>query len=64
MSPIHAFPIEDMYSPKFSDSFQHIDSFQHTARKDYPVEVSAPPPKSKPTRGRQKRAAQNEDAPR
>nr|GEU38184.1 hypothetical protein [Tanacetum cinerariifolium] len=30
---------------------------------DSPVEVSAPPPKSEPTRGRRKRMAQNEDAP-
>ncbi|GJZ12688.1 hypothetical protein Tco_0547918 [Tanacetum coccineum] len=64
MSLIHAFPIEDMYSPKFSDSFQHNGSFQHTAREDYLVEFVAPPLKAKPTRGRQKRASQKEDAPR
>ncbi|GJV06649.1 hypothetical protein Tco_1344305 [Tanacetum coccineum] len=58
MSDIHSFPTEDMYSPKYSDSFQH------TARKDSPVEVAAPPPKSKSSRGRQKRTDQNEDAPR
>ncbi|GJT52601.1 hypothetical protein Tco_0978758 [Tanacetum coccineum] len=39
------------------------DSFQHTTREDSLVEIAAPPPKSKPTRGRQKRTAQNEDAP-
>ncbi|GJV63533.1 RNA-directed DNA polymerase, eukaryota, reverse transcriptase zinc-binding domain protein [Tanacetum coccineum] len=57
MSPIHAFPIEDVYSPEFSDSFQHTGSFQETAREDSPVEVATPPPnsKSKLTRGRQKR---------
>ncbi|GKD43798.1 hypothetical protein Tco_1268443 [Tanacetum coccineum] len=67
MSLIHAFPIEDMYSAKFSDSFQqNTDSFQETAREDSPIEVATPPPKSKskPTRGRQKRMVQNEDAPR
>ncbi|GJU45140.1 hypothetical protein Tco_1202406 [Tanacetum coccineum] len=66
MSPIHTFPIEDMYTPEFLDFFQqNIGSFQETARKDSPVEVSAPPPnsKSKPTRGRQKRTVQNENAP-
>ncbi|GJV28486.1 uncharacterized mitochondrial protein-like protein [Tanacetum coccineum] len=63
MSPIHTFPIEDMYTPRFSDSFQLIDSFQETAHEDSPVEVAAPQPKSKPTRGRQKRMVQNEDAP-
>ncbi|GKE24455.1 hypothetical protein Tco_1435967 [Tanacetum coccineum] len=66
MSPIHTFPIEDMYTLEFSDSFQHTYSFQETAREDSPVEVAAPPPKakSKPTRGRQKRTIENEDAPR
>ncbi|GJX83656.1 hypothetical protein Tco_0333137 [Tanacetum coccineum] len=57
MSPIHSFPTEDMYSPQYSNFFQH------TARKDSPDKVAASPPKSKPTRGRQKRTAQNEDAP-
>ncbi|GKB45866.1 hypothetical protein Tco_0896619 [Tanacetum coccineum] len=64
MSLIHAFPTEDMYSPEFSNSFQHIGSFQRIAREDSPVEVAAPPPKSKPTRGRQKRTIPNKDAPR
>ncbi|GJY17370.1 integrase, catalytic region, zinc finger, CCHC-type containing protein [Tanacetum coccineum] len=45
-SPIHAFPTKDMYSPEYSDSFQH------TAHEDSPVKVVAPPPKSKLTRGR------------
>ncbi|GJY04651.1 glutathione S-transferase T3-like protein [Tanacetum coccineum] len=66
ISHIHAFSIEDMYSPEFSDSFQHTGSFQETAREDSPVEVVAPPSnsKSKLTRGHQKRTVQNEDAPR
>nr|GEU54831.1 hypothetical protein [Tanacetum cinerariifolium] len=38
--------------------------FQYTTREDSLVEVAAPPPKSKPTRGRPKRTDQNEDAPR
>ncbi|GKE14785.1 hypothetical protein Tco_1422362, partial [Tanacetum coccineum] len=32
MSHIHAFLIEDMYSPEFLDHFQHTGSFPHTAR--------------------------------
>ncbi|GJY46293.1 zinc finger BED domain-containing protein RICESLEEPER 2-like protein [Tanacetum coccineum] len=66
MSPTRAFPTGDMSSPGYSDTFQQTDSFQHTARDDSPVEVAAPPPKwkSKPTRGRQKRTSQNEDAHR
>ncbi|GKC04222.1 hypothetical protein Tco_0995832 [Tanacetum coccineum] len=65
MSLIHAFSIEDMYSHEFSNSFQHTSFFQEIARKDSPVKVAAPPPKSKskPTRGHQKRTIQNEDAP-
>ncbi|GKD71859.1 ALP1-like protein [Tanacetum coccineum] len=60
MSPIHTFPVEDIYTPKF------LDSFQRTIREDSPVEVAAPPlnMKSKPTRGRQNRMIQSEDAPR
>ncbi|GJR86513.1 hypothetical protein Tco_0210524 [Tanacetum coccineum] len=67
MSPIHAFPIEDMYTPEFSDSFQqNTGSFHETAREDSPVEVATSPPKtkSKPTRGHQKRTIQSDDAPR
>ncbi|GJR78085.1 hypothetical protein Tco_0148870 [Tanacetum coccineum] len=36
MSPIHAFSIEDVYTPEFSDSFQQ-GSFQETAREDSPI---------------------------
>ncbi|GKA39394.1 hypothetical protein Tco_0731945 [Tanacetum coccineum] len=64
MSPIHAFLTEDMYSPQNSDSFNTQASFQHITREDSLVKVAAPLPKSKPTRGRQKRTAQNEVAPR
>ncbi|GJR25555.1 hypothetical protein Tco_1101787 [Tanacetum coccineum] len=65
MSLIHAFSIEDMYSHEFSNSFQHTSFFQKIARKDSPVEVAVLPPKSKskPTRRRQKRTIQNENAP-
>nr|GEV86302.1 hypothetical protein [Tanacetum cinerariifolium] len=64
MSPTHSFPTEDMYSLQYSNSFQHTVSFQLTAREDSSVEVAALPPKSKPTRGRKKKTAQNEDASR
>ncbi|GJU23872.1 hypothetical protein Tco_1157214 [Tanacetum coccineum] len=57
MSLVHSFPTEDMYEP------QYLDSFQHIAREDSPVEVATPPPKSKLIRGRQKRTAQNVEAP-
>ncbi|GJX77354.1 hypothetical protein Tco_0324165 [Tanacetum coccineum] len=64
MSHIHAFLTEDMYSPQNSDSFNTQASFQHITREDSLVEVATPLPQSKPTRGRQKRTAQNEVAPR
>nr|GEZ36608.1 hypothetical protein [Tanacetum cinerariifolium] len=40
------------------------NSFQHTSHEDSPVEFTAPPPKSKPIRGCQKKMDQNDDAPR
>ncbi|GKB60702.1 hypothetical protein Tco_0916888, partial [Tanacetum coccineum] len=64
MSPIRIFPTEGMYEPQYLDYFQHTASLKHTASEDSPVEVATPPLKSKPTRGRQKRMAQNENAPR
>ncbi|GJR76277.1 glutathione S-transferase T3-like protein [Tanacetum coccineum] len=66
VSPIHEFPIEDMYTSEFLDSFQlNTGSFQETVREDSPVEVATSPPKTKkPTRGRQKRTIQSDDAPR
>nr|GEY12359.1 hypothetical protein [Tanacetum cinerariifolium] len=40
MSSIHAFPIEDMYTPEFSDSFQeNTISFQEPAHEESPVET-------------------------
>ncbi|GKD55957.1 hypothetical protein Tco_1289344 [Tanacetum coccineum] len=38
--------------------------FQHTVHEDSSIKVATPPLKSKPTRGRQKRTAQNENASR
>ncbi|GKD72368.1 putative reverse transcriptase domain-containing protein [Tanacetum coccineum] len=66
VSPIDAFRIEDMYTPEFSDFFQqNIGSFQETARDESPIEFATSPSKTKnPTRGRQKRAIQSDDAPR
>nr|GEV57065.1 hypothetical protein [Tanacetum cinerariifolium] len=64
MSHIHSFLTKDMYSSQYSDSFHHTASFQHNARDDSPVEVTAPPPNLKLTKERQKRTAQNEGAPR
>ncbi|GKC63281.1 zinc finger BED domain-containing protein RICESLEEPER 2-like protein [Tanacetum coccineum] len=46
-------------------SIQNIDSFQETARDESPIEFTTSPSKTKkPTRGRQKRAIQSDDAPR
>ncbi|GJY29316.1 hypothetical protein Tco_0405083 [Tanacetum coccineum] len=66
MSLIHAFPIEDMYTPEFSDSFQeNTGSFQEPTREESPVEVATSPLKTKiPIRGRKKRTIQSDDAPR
>ncbi|GJY64510.1 RNA-directed DNA polymerase, eukaryota [Tanacetum coccineum] len=51
MSPIYAFPIKDMYTPEFSDSFQqNIGSIKEIAREDSPVEVTSLPPKTKRSR--------------
>ncbi|GKD12647.1 hypothetical protein Tco_1197054 [Tanacetum coccineum] len=63
MSLIHAFQTEVMYSPQYLTYFQHISSFQHTSRKESLVKVTAPPSKSKLTRGHQKRTSQNKNAP-
>ncbi|GJS15724.1 hypothetical protein Tco_0410196 [Tanacetum coccineum] len=51
---------------KKATEFSDLVSFQHTAREDSFVEAATPPPKSKSktTKGRPKRTAQNEDAPR
>ncbi|GJU67846.1 hypothetical protein Tco_1254105 [Tanacetum coccineum] len=68
MSPIHAFPIDDMYTPEFSGSFQqnsNTSSFQEIVREDSPVEVATSLPKmKKPTRNRLKRTIQSDDTPR
>ncbi|GJU10591.1 hypothetical protein Tco_1132987 [Tanacetum coccineum] len=67
MSPIHAFSIEDMYTPQFSDSFQENTGYsQEPNRKESLVEAVAtsPPKTKKPTRARQKRMIQSDDAPR
>nr|GEU71933.1 hypothetical protein [Tanacetum cinerariifolium] len=54
MSSIHAFPIEDMYTSEFSNSFQeNTVSFQEPAHEESPVEVATSSSKTKkPTRGR------------
>ncbi|GJW80063.1 hypothetical protein Tco_0144038 [Tanacetum coccineum] len=60
MSLIHSFSNEDMYKPYYSKDYQN------TAREDFPVEVAAPPlapAQPKPSRRRQNRSTQNEEAP-
>nr|GEZ10938.1 hypothetical protein [Tanacetum cinerariifolium] len=67
MSPINAFSIEELYTPQISDSFQENTSYwQELNREESPVEAVAtsPPKTKKPTRARQKRMIQSDDAPR
>ncbi|GKE14115.1 hypothetical protein Tco_1421692 [Tanacetum coccineum] len=67
MSLIHAFPVEEMYMPQFSDYFQENTSYsQEPNREESLVEALAtsPPKTKKPTRARQKRMIQSDDAPR
>ncbi|GKE26896.1 glutathione S-transferase T3-like protein [Tanacetum coccineum] len=67
MSSINAFPFEEMYTPEFLDSFQqNTGTFQEPAREDSPVEAVATssPKTKKPTRARQKRTIQSDNAPR
>ncbi|GJR36850.1 hypothetical protein Tco_1212534 [Tanacetum coccineum] len=65
MSPVHAFPNEDLYLPQLSGSFQQSDSYQQSdSFQENVEEVTATPPKPKKraTRARQKKFLV--DAPR
>ncbi|GKC66162.1 glutathione S-transferase T3-like protein [Tanacetum coccineum] len=68
MSPINAFPIGELYSPQFLDSFQDNTGYWHeTNPYESPVDQVASSPtknKKKPSRNRQKRMIQSDDAPR
>ncbi|GJT10413.1 hypothetical protein Tco_0857455 [Tanacetum coccineum] len=67
MSPLHAFSVEELYTPQFSDSFQENTGYsQDPNREETPVEVvtTSPPKTKKPTRVRQKRMIQSDDASR
>ncbi|GJV15313.1 hypothetical protein Tco_1360636 [Tanacetum coccineum] len=67
MSPINAFPVEELYSPQFSDSLQENTTYWLEPNPhEYPIEqVATLPTKTKrPTRVRQKRMIQSDDAPR
>ncbi|GKF84893.1 hypothetical protein Tco_0249791 [Tanacetum coccineum] len=67
LSPINAFPIGDLYSPQFSDSFQDNTGYwQEPNPHESPVEqvATSPTKKKKATRNRQKRQVQADDAPR
>ncbi|GKD59314.1 hypothetical protein Tco_1296823 [Tanacetum coccineum] len=67
MSPINAFPIEDLYTPEFSESLQKNTGYwQEPNPHEYPVEqvATSPTKMKKPTRNRQKRTIQSDDAPR
>ncbi|GKE19582.1 hypothetical protein Tco_1427159 [Tanacetum coccineum] len=61
MSPINAFPVDELYSPQFPDSFQeNIGYWQEpNPYKSLVEQVATSPPKMKmPTRARQKRMIQ------
>ncbi|GJY02432.1 ALP1-like protein [Tanacetum coccineum] len=67
MSPINAFLIEDLYTPGFLESLQENTGYwQKPNPHEYPVEqvATSPTKKKKPTRNRQKRTIQSNDAPR
>ncbi|GJY54109.1 hypothetical protein Tco_0445773 [Tanacetum coccineum] len=67
MSPINAFLVEELYTPQFSDSFQKNTGYwQELNPHESLVEAVAtsPPKTKKPTRARQKRTIQSDDAPR
>ncbi|GJX48329.1 hypothetical protein Tco_0273519 [Tanacetum coccineum] len=67
MSPINEFPVEELYSPQFSDSFQeNIGYWQEHTPHESPVEqvATSPTKKKKATCNRQKRTIQSDDTPR
>ncbi|GJZ83188.1 hypothetical protein Tco_0648361 [Tanacetum coccineum] len=66
MSPINAFSVEELYTPEFSNSFQENTGYwQELNPHESPVEqvATSPPKKKKPSRARQKRTIQSDDAP-
>nr|GEU61756.1 hypothetical protein [Tanacetum cinerariifolium] len=67
MSLIHAFPVEEMYTPQLSDSFQeNTDYSQEPNREESPAKAVATssPKTKKPTKARQKGMIQSDDASR
>ncbi|GJX96871.1 reverse transcriptase domain-containing protein [Tanacetum coccineum] len=63
-SPINAFPIEELYTPEFSESLQeNIGYWQQPGPYEATTQTS-PTKKKKATRNRQKRQVQTDDAPR
>ncbi|GJT22364.1 ALP1-like protein [Tanacetum coccineum] len=67
MSLINAFSIEELYTPEFSNSFQENTNYWQEPNPHeslFEQVVASPPKMKKPTRARQKRPIQNDDAPR
>ncbi|GJS49916.1 hypothetical protein Tco_0600037 [Tanacetum coccineum] len=67
MSPINAFPLEELYTPKFSTSLQENTGYwQEPNPHESPVEqvATSPTKKKNLTRNRQKRTIQSDEAPR
>nr|GEW78587.1 hypothetical protein [Tanacetum cinerariifolium] len=66
-SPINAFPIEELYTPEFSESLQENTSYWHQPNAYEGVGdqvATSPTKKKKATRNRQKRSIQTNDAHR
>ncbi|GJX81253.1 hypothetical protein Tco_0329402 [Tanacetum coccineum] len=65
-SPINAFPVEELYTPQFLDSFQDNTGYwQEPNSHEYSIEqvATSPTKTKKPTRDRQKRTIKSDDAP-
>ncbi|GJY00498.1 hypothetical protein Tco_0357516 [Tanacetum coccineum] len=66
-SPINAFPIEELYTPEFSESLQENTGYWQEPNTYEGVGeqvTTSPTKKKKATRNRQKRPIQTDDAPR
>ncbi|GJS50238.1 hypothetical protein Tco_0600359 [Tanacetum coccineum] len=63
-SPINAFPIEELYTPGFSESLQENTGYWQQPSPYEATTQTSPTKKKKATRNRQKRQVQTDDAPR
>ncbi|GJT68043.1 ALP1-like protein [Tanacetum coccineum] len=63
-SPINSFPIEELYTPEFSESLQENTGYWQQPGPYEATTQTSPTKKKKATRNRQKRHVQTVDAPR